>query len=192
MFWRIAAAGVLTVIASAWGGCSDPAPVIPAPTPLPRVIQIITEWASNGINSGPTTVGQSVTVAGGPFDQLRFRFLLPPGGEPANGTLFLLTREYLESQYELGAQTPGVIASTSRIEDGEFAFDPAFRIVAGKYWFMTNSNMRVYTTPGNQDLYPGGDAYSAGLSGPFTLFTPTKLTDRSDILFQLRGSLVAP
>lgn len=85
-----------------------------------------------------------------------------------------------------------VMVAAPRIEDGEWVFDPALRLTGSKYWFMANSEMRVFTTPGNQDLYPGGDAYTAGFSGPFTLFTPTKLTDRSDIHFRLRGSLVTP
>jgi hypothetical protein len=150
----------------------------------------IAELTRQGINSGPISAGQSVTVSG-TYDNLRFRFLVPPGGEPANGELFLFNREYLGSQHDMGPGSPGFVASTSRLDDGEWVFDPGVSVTAGQYWFMAKSPMRIYTTPTTSDFYPGGDVYTAGLSGPFLRFYVSSPSERIDALFQLRGNLLA-
>jgi hypothetical protein len=153
-------------------------------------MQIIAELTGIGLNSGPVAVGQSVTVMGGPFTNLRFHFVVPDGGEPANGFLFLLDREYLGTPAALTATTPGVLASTSRLENGEWVFDSAATLTSGAtYWFVTGSRMRIFTTlDGARDAYPGGDLYTTGLETfPFNRFLLSP-NSRIDALFQLRGS----
>jgi hypothetical protein len=91
----------------------------------------------------------------------------------------------------MGPGSPGFVASTSRLDDGEWVFDPGVSVTAGQYWFMAKSPMRIYTTPTTSDFYPGGDVYTAGLSGPFLRFYVSSPSERIDALFQLRGNLLA-
>lgn len=89
------------------------------------VLQTIAEFLTINVDTGPIAVGQSVTVTGGAFADLRFRFGVPGGFETAVGALFLLDREHSGTTTGLGPTTAGVLASTSRIESGEWSSSQA-------------------------------------------------------------------
>ncbi len=121
--------------------------------------------------------GQSVTVPAGPsYNNIRFNWdgsvgLYVNGPAPrqplAVGTLFILSQEYLGLPGGLSASTPGFVAQSQRIEQGQYVFAPAVTLKGGtKYWFYT------YWAPGSaglvswvggfsEDSYPGGDGYVA-------------------------------
>lgn len=181
----------LTAACGGSSGTGTPAAPSPTPAPMPSapVLQTIAQFLTFNVDTGPIAVGQSVTVTGGPFANLRFRFGVPSGFETATGSLFLLDREYLGTTTALGVATAGVLATTSRIESGEWVFEPGVTIRSGtKYWFVTTSNMRVYMTPDlGRDFYPGGEAYTGNEVLPFRQFGPTPAAT-IDASFQLRGS----
>jgi hypothetical protein len=170
-----------------------PTPAAPAPVPSAPVLQTIAEFLTINVDTGPIAVGQSVTVSGGLFANLRFRFGVPSGFETATGSLFLLDREYLGTTTALGAATAGVLASTSRIENGDWVFEPGVTIRGGtKYWFVTTSNMRVYMSPDvGRDFYTNGEVYSGNDVLPFRQFRPSPAAT-IDASFQLRGSAASP
>jgi len=190
---RLAVVGLAAGLAFGCGGSDGGSPgpaTAPTPTPEPAVsLTTIAQLTRQGINTGPITAGQSLTISGA-YDNLRFRFLVPEGGEPANGELFLFNREYLGPPRDMGPGTAGFVASTLRLDDGEWVFDPGVRVADGQYWFMAKSPMRIYTTPTTADFYPGGDVYTAGILSPFVRFYVTDISNRIDALFQLRGNLV--
>lgn len=185
----------LTTACGSSSGTGTPASPSPTPALMPPapVLQTIAEFLTINVDSGPIAVGQSVTVTGGPFANLRFRFGVPSGFETATGSLFLLDREYLGTTTALGAATAGVLASTSRIESGEWIFEPGVTVRGGaKYWFVTTSNMRVYMTPDlGRDFYTGGEVYTGNEVLPFLQFRPTTAAT-IDASFQLRGSAASP
>lgn len=189
---RLAVVVLVSLMTACGGGSGTGTPAAPSPAPVPApatpVLQTIAELLSINVDTGPIAVGQSVTVNGGPFANLRFRFGVPSGFETASGSLFLLDREYVGTTLALGPATAGVLASTSRIESGEWVFEPAVTIGGGaKYWFVTTANMRVYMTPdGVRDFYPGGDVYTGNDVLPFRQFRPSPAAT-IDASFQLRG-----
>jgi len=189
MLRRFVILGLVANLAPGCGGSDRGSASPAAPTAAPPVLQTIAELTGIAVDTGPIAVGQSVTAPSGSFANLRFRFLVPNGGEPANGSLFLLNREYLGTPAGLNATTAGVLASTSRLENGEWIFEQGVTLPGGAtYWFVTGSRMRVFTTPdGARDFYAGGDVYTTGAENfPFNLFRPSS-TARIDALFQLRG-----
>ena len=131
-------------------------------------------WLSGSISlSGPAD--QTITGALA-YDNIRFNWdgsVRPqpldqvPRGPMAAGSLFLLTQEYLGLPGNLGAGTPGFVAQSQRIEQGQYVFAPSVTLKGGtKYWFY------AYWTPGtagivspitgfSEDAYPGGDMYVA-------------------------------
>lgn len=122
-------------------------------------------------------LGQSVTIPGASsYNNLRFNwdgtFVASPTvpgvrGPIAAGDLFLLMREYLGLPANLGPSTPGFLAQSQRIDNGQYVFSSAVTLKGGqKYWFYS------YWVPGSargfspitgfsEDTYPGGDMYIA-------------------------------
>ena len=116
-------------------------------------------------------VGQSVTIPGhGTFDRLRFNWYTFTGSPTAFGSLLLLDREYLGTPQDLGPSTPGFIAQSQSIADGQYVFDPKVKVKAGsKCWFYTNTT-GAFVTGFSSDTYAGGDMYITGMPAlPFRL-----------------------
>jgi hypothetical protein len=130
-------------------------------------------------------LGQSVQVPGGrSYNNIRFNWdgtvtqapLTPAARGPlAVGALFILAQEYLGLPANLGPSTPGFMAQTPTIEQGQYVFAPSVTLQGGtKYWFY------AYWAPGSvgsvspitgfsEDAFSGGDMYIAPeLGGGFS------------------------
>lgn len=108
---------------------------------------------------------------------------MPPGsvtapgvrGPLAVGTLFLLTQEYLGLPGNLGTSTPGYLAQSQRIDQGQYVFSPSVTLKAGvKYWFYASWQAGTVgsfnpITGFSEDTYGGGEMYVAP---ELTGFTP--------------------
>jgi len=185
---------LVIVLASVAVACqnkpTDPtAPSATAYVPAASLVTIAESSTVEQVTAGQTAtsnnyLGQSVSVPGGPsYNNIRFNWdgtvrvaPLTPGarGPLAVGALFILTQEYLGLPGNLGTSTPGFLAQTSRVEQGQYVFAPSVTLEGGtKYWFY------AYWAPGSagivspitgfsEDAYGGGDMYIAPeLGGSF-------------------------
>jgi hypothetical protein len=142
--------------------------------------------------------GQSVTtVAGGPFDHIRFNFYSatgndfagPLGGAAAPGKVYVFDSEY--SGTLAGLATSSYLAKA--IGNGAFyVFSTAFRLNGGtKYYFyeddkLANLQVNVNSFQG----YAGGNAYGTfGSPGPDPSFIRSA---SEDYVFSLTGTTVTP
>jgi hypothetical protein len=128
-------------------------------------------------------LGQSITIPGAvSYNNLRFNWdgyasstvTAPPiRGPLAVGALFVLTQEYLGLPGALGSATPGFLAQSERVDQGQYVFAPSITLKGGtRYWFY------MYYAPGSahfspitgfsEDAYPGGDMYIAPELGTFS------------------------
>lgn len=116
--------------------------------------------------------GQSVAIPGtGTYNNLRFNWYhYNPAGTPvAFGTLYLLSQEYTGLPSGVGPGTPGFVARSETIKDGQYIFPATVTVAGGKrYWFYSDTRGRL-TTGFNKDAYAGGDLYVTGHpTHPFT------------------------
>ncbi len=146
-----------------------------------------------GVNTGPVVLEQSVTVTGGSFNNIRFRWQVPTGWEPVTGNLYILTREYLGEMSDIGPSMPGFLARSLRVDAGDYVFDSSVTLRGGTtYWFVTDREVGFFSSRGDTDVYPGGDVYTAGqvaLGGVFRRFYVFNPSDRLDANFKLTGSV---
>jgi len=130
-------------------------------------------------------LGQSVTIGGtASYNNLRFNWdgyapgtitAAGPRGPLAVGNLILLTEEYLGLPGNLGASTPGYVAQSQRIDQGQYVFSPSVTLKSGtKYWFY--ASWQAGTVGGfhpitgfSEDAYAGGDMY---IAPELTTFSP--------------------
>ena len=164
------------------------------PPPAPTLTTI--EEVSVGRTGIEGYVGQSVTVAGGPFNNIRFnwhRFNVPPRTPIVFGTLYLLTQEYLGSPRELSPATPGFLARSARIENEQYIFDANVTLMPGaKYWFYTDLPGVEFTITfsSTSDAYRGGDYYNAGNGQTYGRAFISRPGETLDASFTLQGLLV--
>ena len=140
------------------------APVDAPPVPVSALVTIAESSTIEQEGAGLTGtsnnyLGQSVTIRGaGSYNNLRFNWdgatsTSPTGpftrGPLAVGDLFILTQEYLGLPGNLGASTPGFLAQSQRVEQGQYVFAPSVTLKAGtKYWFY------MYYAPGSARFSP--------------------------------------
>jgi hypothetical protein len=191
---------LLAILAGVGAACGSrganpgPAPTAPTATvPAAAPLQAIAEH-TRGITAWPDAVeGQSVTVAGGPFNDIRFTWLGPPNAAPLRGRVYILSQEYLGRPGGLSESTPGFVARSVRLDDREYTFDRTVTLRAGRYWFLNDSDTTVYISTYNQDTYDGGDFYIASqreFDRPFVkYFVPP---DTPDANFRLSGRPTLP
>lgn len=127
---------------------------------------------TTGYTGTDNWAGQSVTIPGsGTYNNLRFNWYhYNPAGTPvAFGTLYLLTQEYTGLSSGLSAGTPGFVARSEAVKDGQYIFPAAVTVTGGtRYWFYSDTRGRL-TTGFNKDTYAGGDLYVTGYpTYPFT------------------------
>jgi hypothetical protein len=163
-------------------GAHESSPVDSSPVPVSALMTIAEASTLEQVGAGQTAtsrnyLGQSVTIPGtSSYNNLRFNWdgygpgsVLTPGprGPLAVGDLFLLTQEYLGLPGDLGPSTPGYLARSEGIDQGQYVFSPSVTLNGGaKYWFY--SSWRPGTvgsfqpiTGFSQDTYGGGDMYIA-------------------------------
>jgi len=146
--------------------------------------ETITE--NTGTNNGTDSiwVGQSVTTGGGgPWNNITFNLFDINSAASANGTLYLLTSEYLGTPNDLSAATPGYLASTATIVSGVWEFSNSLTLSANTQYYVyagLNNILRQNTT----GTYGGGIAYQAIGLGDQS-FTADSSTDT---LFNLSGT----
>jgi hypothetical protein len=163
---------VIVVVLALSVGCSrSGSPTSPEASGLPPVIATIIDITETVLEVTEGSVGtenwagQSFTIPGtGRYDNLRFNWYHynPRGESVAFGTAYLLTEEYLGIPGHLGESTPGFVARSERISDGQYIFPPSATVTGGtKYWIYTDGRGR-FTSSFNTDIYPGGDMYVTG------------------------------
>jgi len=162
--------------------------------PAPPQIQTIVEVNSpGGFPYGPQVLAQSVTVPAGSYNNIRFRWGLGQLGPPASGSLYILSQEVLGNVSGLGPSTPGFVARSLRITDGDYIFDSAVTLRgAARYWFATDTAIYFMSSQGSSDVYTGGDLYVAAnppLDGPFQRLYVSNPSERFDANFKLTGSV---
>jgi hypothetical protein len=155
-------------------------------------LQTLVEHQNSGIQTGPAYVGQSLLVTGGPFNDVRFNWIgrLVGGARRASafGTLYVLSREYLGTPFDLSPATPGFVARSAAIVSDEYIFENSVILSAGRYWFYSDTT-GPFTT-GNGNTYPEGDCYVLGEGSMFRKFAVRTLTDFVDAEFRLQARLV--
>jgi len=130
---RLSPCNVLPCIAAAaLLGCGGKDATGPSSGSSAPVIRTIAELLiSNPFQAGPARLAQSVTLpAGGAFNNIRFRWIPFPGAPPLEGALYIIDREYLGA-VDAVSSAPGLVARSTRIESGEYVFDPAVTLTGG-------------------------------------------------------------
>jgi hypothetical protein len=93
--------------------------------------------------------GQSLmTPSGGPWDDLTFNFFsdAPPTTPTAAGTAFLLTQEYLDTPANLSSATPGFLAQSTGVVNGQYVFAPGVTVQPNTmYWIYENVALGGHT-----------------------------------------------
>jgi hypothetical protein len=150
---------------------------------------------TSGSGSTDSFAGQSVTTpSGGPFNNLSFNFFDPSSGNPlADGTLFLLSKEYSSSESandtpaNLSSSTPGFIAQSTGITGGVYQFDPSVTLQGNtQYFFYSNGNHDIsFQATGNP--YAGGSFYAAPSGVLAYVISPN-----ADVNFRLSGQVAVP
>ncbi len=159
---------LLAVSAAACG--KAPTPTSPSPTAAARVETIVdvplvsvTE-ATVGTWNYP---GQSVTIPGGAYNNIRFNWYTHRRESAAFGTLYILSQEYLGLPRDL-ASAAGLVGRAASTGSGEYVFAPDVTLNGGTtYWFYGDAQ-GAFVTSFDLDLYRGGDLYVTGIhSAPF-------------------------
>ena len=103
--------------------------------------------------------GQAFTTpGGGPWNSLAFNFYsdVPATTPVAAGTAFLLTQQYLGEPGALSMSTPGFLAESIEILDGQYIFAPRVQILGNtSYWIYENGPLQV----SGGDTQPGALSY---------------------------------
>jgi len=183
--------------ASALAGCGGKSATAPSSSSSPPLIQTILDLViPNPVRVGPAKLAQSITIpAGAALNNIRFRWTPSSDAPPLTGSLYIIDREYLGPLSALST-APGLVARSTRIESGEYVFEPTVTLAGGtQYWFGSDSPVGyVCSQPTSGDLYPGGELYFQGslTSGEdsyarASLFNPS---ERLDAGFSLRGARV--
>lgn len=148
-----------------------------------------TSDASVGFGSG-VPAGQSVTTsAGGPWTDITFSWINgAASADPrADGTLYLLSMEYLGDPAALSGATPGFIASASDTGT-EYTFAAGVTLQPNtQYWFYTDGNVSSYRV-NFADAYAGGNLYQRTLSS----FPNYASNTARDAKFVLNGTVSVP
>lgn len=89
--------------------------------------------------------GQSVTTpTGGPWNNIQFNFYDETQNPVADGTLFVLTSEYLGAPQDLSALTPGFVGESTGIVGGVWQFNPTVSLASDtRYWFYTDAAINM-------------------------------------------------
>ncbi len=165
----------IAILLAALGACTKkgtPSPSGPTTGGGPSVTVVnVTDGIS--VTSGGTGTfnwaGQSVTIPAGPgYASLKFNWYTFQGASVAFGTLYLLKQEYLGIPGDLSPSTPGFVAKSDAIVDGQYVFPASAKIDGGtRYWFYTDTQ-GSFAGSFDTDIYPGGDLYVTGYpSYPF-------------------------
>ncbi|RPJ63040.1 MAG: hypothetical protein EHM24_25055 [Acidobacteria bacterium] len=165
---------VLASFALAAGcGSPNPSPTTPTASPSRPVVTLVDVTESIDVTAGYTGTwnwpGQSVTMpAGSGFDNLRFHWHTNQQAPAAFGQLYILDREFLGLPGDLNPSTPGFIARSERVTDGQYAFAATVTLKGGtRYWFYGDTQ-GTFVYSFDTDTYPGGDLYATGYhSNPF-------------------------
>ncbi len=163
-------------------GTGGSSPGDPQSVPVAALMTIAESSTLEQVAAGQTStsnnyLGQSVTIPGtSSYNNLRFNWdgyadgsLSAPAirGPLAAGDLFLLTQEYLGFPGNLGTSTPGYLAQSQRIDQGQYVFSPSVTLKGGaKYWlygYWQPGTVRGFNpiTGFSEDTYAGGDMYIA-------------------------------
>lgn len=150
--------------------------------PLSALATIVQASTVEQVGAGQTGtsnnyLGQSLTIPDtSSYNNVRFNWdgfgdVAPTApatrGPLAAGELFLLTQEYLGLPGNLGPTTPGYVAQSQQIENGQYVFSPSVTLnAATKYWFYASwppgSVGGFHPITGfSEDSYAGGDMYIA-------------------------------
>lgn len=156
-------------------GCQHATPVEPTPIADSAVDS---DSHAGGEKSGITLVevmggttstsnnypGQSVTIPGhGAHNHLQFNWYNSAQEPVAFGRLYILAQEYLGSPADLNPATPGVIARSLAIENGEYVIGQSVVLRAGqKYWFYADAQ-GAFVHSFDSSTYPDGDMYIVGM-----------------------------
>jgi hypothetical protein len=172
---RFVSAFVPIALAVAFCGCSrgtstgtDPTPTTPtAPrvVTLSAVVDITTDVnVTAGYTGTFNWAGQSATIpAGAGIDHVRFSFYDGQKNPTAFGKLLILDREYLGTPANLNSSTPGWLATSTTIADGEYVFVDDVKLNGGtRYWFYTDTQGSFWGSF-DTDIYPPGDLYVSGM-----------------------------
>ncbi len=125
---------------------------------------VLAETTAGSTGTSNNYVGQSVTILSrGAFNRIRFNWFDIGGHAVAFGTLYVLDREYLGLPPALSASTPGFVASSEGIVDGQYTFHPGVVLKGGEhYWFYTDTR-GAFVTSFSDSTYDGGDMYVTGM-----------------------------
>jgi hypothetical protein len=109
-------------------------------------------------------VGQSVIIPGrGAFNRIRFNWFHRGTDPIAFGTLYVLDREFLGTPGDLSASTPGFVARSGAVGEGQYIFHPGVVLKAGQqYWFYTDAR-GDFMFSFSDNTYAGGDMYITGM-----------------------------
>lgn len=171
-FSRLLAAALAAALPLACSESAKPSsPTAPGgvSSPSRTLVEVPADLAdvTTGYTGTDNWAGQSVTITGtGTFESIRFCWYhYNPAGTPvAFGTLYLLTQEYLGLPSDLSTSTPGFVARSEGLADGEYVFPARAMMTAGRqYWFYSDTRGR-FTYSFNKDIYAGGDLYVTGMS----------------------------
>ena len=201
----LAAALTASLVTAACGSNPTASPSQSASTSV--TLQTVAEAPVSGpiadVTAGSTGTfnypGQSVYVPAGTYSHLRFQWYSMAKAAVAFGRLFVLTQEFLGQPGDI-ATAPGLVASTSTIEAGEFVFDTPLEFPGDRtYWFYADTQ-GSFATSFDVDTYAGGIGYVTGIaSQPFRRmqasgrmvngqFVPAPAGVSTDANFRLRGA----
>jgi len=182
---------MLVWVAASAVACSDRNSATGPSGGNPAPMQTIVEVTAARVQTSPVVLEQSVAVTGGSFNDIRFRWQVPTGGEPVTGNLYILTQEYLGEASGVNPAMPGFLARSVRVEAGDYVFDSGVTLRGGTtYWFVTDRTVGFFSSQGDTDVYPGGDLYTAGLGDVFHRFYVINPSQRIDANFKLTGKVV--
>jgi len=161
------------------------------------------------------SLGQSLTTpTGGLWDNISFNFIDSTGNPYANGTLFLLTQEYLGTPGDLGSSTAGYLAASMSSAGGIWDFAPSVLLQGNTtYWFYMNTwfddetvqlrygiDNSLYIADPTTDLplslYGGGsyqaDTAATSSDGTENFYASLIKGTSFDLAFTLTGTVNAP
>lgn len=129
---------------------------------------VISENLLTNANSGAnfSAIGQSLTTpGGGPWENIQFNFYLFDGSPYAEGTLYLLSQEYLGTVAALSAATPGFLASTNIVSGGVWQFAGLTLQPNTEYFFLSGSASATPRTFNSLPVLDGGGMYGSAVAG---------------------------
>lgn len=162
---------------------------------------LVTENVNAAFDSTDGEVGQSFTTGIAPqYNSISVGIFADAGNPASNpsveGSLFLLSEEYLGTALGLSSSTSGFIAQHQSVSAGAWVFDDAITLQGNtQYWFYTQgytSETPAIGFAGGGGTYAGGITYSGGngdLAGgaPEDTFIPAL---NIDLGFRVSGAAV--